>query len=218
MMEMKPELFKQAENHVRILLEENLPQASFFHNIDHTVQVVEQCQLLASYTILPEIDTHTLLISAWFHDTGYSKGSDNHEEESVRIAFDFLTKRNVTSEFLAKVQKLILSTKVTARTSSLAEEIIRDADMHHLGSPHYETWSRRLKKELEHLHGIKKSDIEWTKQNIAFFKSHHYHTRIAKTLWERQKQKNLFRLLDSTKVTAENYNQGVAVGLMPKFN
>jgi len=181
---------KQAENHVRILLEENLPQASSFHNVDHTVQVVEKCQLLASYAPLSEIDKHALLLSAWFHDTGYIRCIDNHEEESVRIAFDFLKGKSVAPEYFSRIQKIILSTKVTAKPSSLAEEIIRDADMQHLGSPHYEMWSRRLKRELEHLHGMKKSDTEWTKQNIAFFRSHHYHTRIARTLWERQKQKN----------------------------
>jgi HD superfamily phosphodiesterase len=34
-----------------------------------------------------------IIIAAWFHDTGYIKGSENHENESVCIVSDFKGKR-----------------------------------------------------------------------------------------------------------------------------
>jgi HD superfamily phosphodiesterase len=34
-----------------------------------------------------------VIIAAWFHDTGYIKGSENHENESVCIVSDFFGKR-----------------------------------------------------------------------------------------------------------------------------
>jgi HD superfamily phosphodiesterase len=34
-----------------------------------------------------------VIIAAWFHDTGYIKGSENHENESVCIVSDFLKEK-----------------------------------------------------------------------------------------------------------------------------
>jgi HD superfamily phosphodiesterase len=35
-----------------------------------------------------------VIIAAWFHDTGYIKGSENHENESVCIVSDFLKEKD----------------------------------------------------------------------------------------------------------------------------
>ena len=91
------QLIKQVENYVKTLLEENLPKEMVFHNVNHTVQVVEQCMLLASYCKLPDMDKNALLTGAWFHDTGYCRGNIHHEEESVKIAFEFLKGWDISS-------------------------------------------------------------------------------------------------------------------------
>jgi predicted metal-dependent HD superfamily phosphohydrolase len=37
----------------------------------------------------------TVLIAAWFHDTGYFKGKINHEQESRNIAENFLREQGI---------------------------------------------------------------------------------------------------------------------------
>lgn len=190
------ELLKQAENFVTHFLKEMLPPTRFFHNIDHTTQVVYQSQFLASHYTIPDIDLSALSVAAWFHDTGYYKGKLRHEEESINIVLGFLRDYDVTAKYRSDVQALIMATKLHSWPTTLTQKILCDADMCHLGSADYEIQSLLLKDELEAMMGCTISDAEWTRQNISFFRSHQYFTDIAKQLWEGQKQKNLFWLLD----------------------
>ncbi|HYC28798.1 MAG TPA: HD domain-containing protein, partial [Chitinophagaceae bacterium] len=66
-----------------------------FHNLDHTEDVAQASSQMADHYGLKEDDRFVLTLAAWFHDTGYSKGSAaGHEEESIRIATDFLRQHN----------------------------------------------------------------------------------------------------------------------------
>jgi predicted metal-dependent HD superfamily phosphohydrolase len=190
------ELLRQAENFVTRFLAENLPPTRFFHNIDHTRQVVEQSLFLASHYSIPEVDLNALSIAAWFHDIGYCKGNIEHEEESVNIALVFLRGYDLTPKFRSDVQSLIMATKLPSKPATLIQKILCDADMCHLGAADYEIRSLLLKKELEATKCRTISDSDWVRQNIFFFRSHHYFTDVAKQLWKRQKQNNLFWLLD----------------------
>jgi len=190
------ELLRQAENFVTLFLAENLPPTRFFHNIDHTRQVVEQSKFLASHYSIPEVDLNALTIAAWFHDTGYCNGNIEHEEESVNIALAFLRDYDLTPKYRSDVQGLIMTTKLPSKPATLVQKILCDADMCHLGATDYEIKSLLLKEELEATKGCPISDGECVRQNISFFRSHHYFTDVAKQLWKRQKQNNLFWLLD----------------------
>src|SRR6478609_7397502 len=62
-----------------------------YHNIDHTQGVVLACEEMADYYQLQPEDREILLISAWFHDTGFSSGKTvGHEAESIALATKFL--------------------------------------------------------------------------------------------------------------------------------
>jgi len=190
------ELLRQVENFVVHFLKKNLPPTRFFHNIDHTRQVVEQSQLLASHYSISDIDLNALSIAAWFHDTGYCKGNIEHEEESVNIALAFLQGYDLEPNYRSDIQSLIMTTKLPSKPETLVQKILCDADMCHLGAADYETRSLLLKEELEATKGCTISDDDWVRQNISFFRAHHYFTDVAKKLWKRQKQNNLFWLLD----------------------
>jgi predicted metal-dependent HD superfamily phosphohydrolase len=192
----KLELLRQAESFVTRFLEEHLPPTRFFHNIDHTRQVVEQSQALASHYSIPDGDLKVLSIAAWFHDTGYCKSDIDHEAESANIALAFLQGYDLTPKYRSDVQSLIMTTKLPSKPTTLIQEILCDADMCHLGAADYEIKSLLLKDELEATKCCTISDGDWVRQNISFFRSHHYFTEVARRLWKRQKQNNLFWLLD----------------------
>lgn len=188
------ELLTQVETYVRELLGSQLPATRTFHTVDHTVGVVRACQTLASHYGFPGPAMEVLLTAAWFHDTGYVRGGANHEQESVKIAVRFLQDFNLSPEFYFKIEGLINATKISVGPVGLLEEILCDADLSHLGSTDYETWSLLLKKEFELITGKPMTLKAWNKQNIFFFKNHVYYTGYAREHWEPVKQINLSRL------------------------
>ena len=185
----------RVETFVRNLLKEKLPAFRSFHNSNHTWQVVRKCMEMCSFYKLNPNLTASVIAAAWFHDTGYCNGNQNHEEESVKIASAFLKENNIEDSIVADVTRLIQVTKLSVKPSTLDEMIIRDADMYHLGSDDYLKWANLLKKEKESEWKTVISDSEWRKENIHFFKQHHYFTTYATEHWNEQKSQNLQQLL-----------------------
>ena len=91
---------------------------------------------------------------AWFHDTGYTEGTEEHEESSCDIAEKFLSKEGYNKEGIEKIKACIRTTKWNAKPSNLLDEIIRDADSSHFAQSSYIETSELLREELKLL-GIK---------------------------------------------------------------
>ncbi len=189
------ELLEQVEKHIKNLLSAEILQGRPFHNFDHTFHVVQKCDELATHYNLSLEDREILLTAAWFHDIGYIRGNINHEEDGAKIASAFLNDRNLPSEFIDKVAALIHATKLPAKPGTLLEKMLCDADLHHLASEDYFHWSDRLYKEIQMQSATHIGKTTWIKENISFFKAHHYFTEYAIGLWDAQKQLNLQALI-----------------------
>ncbi|CAM1356173.1 MULTISPECIES: Pycsar system effector family protein [Tenacibaculum] len=196
-------LLEKVESYVINFLNAGLKKKFVYHNIAHTQRVVEKSKELAELELLDERDTEILLTAAWFHDTGYTVDLNNHEEESVKIASEFLKKEG-GEEIIDEVTRIILATKMGVVPNSLLEKIVRDADCSHLGSKNYEEFSELLRKELELTKGLEFSDIDWLTNNINFLtQDHKYYSVKAIKTWEKQKGKNLAQLLKGLKKTKQ---------------
>jgi HD superfamily phosphodiesterase len=55
----------------------------FYHDCSHTLEVVSAVKELSIAEKLSPLESEMVIIAAWFHDTGYIKGAENHENESV---------------------------------------------------------------------------------------------------------------------------------------
>lgn len=193
-------LIEKAENFVVNLLNEQLDKQFLYHNISHTQRVVEKVQELVEAAQFSEEDTERLLLAAWFHDTGFIVNSDNHEEESVQIALDFLSKENVEATTIEAISKLILSTKMIVEPTTDLEKLLRDADCSHVGSKNYDEFTQLLQKEQELLTNTEIKDTDWLAGNIDFLSNQHqFYTASASKKWEKQKSKNLAQLLKNQK-------------------
>jgi uncharacterized protein len=184
-------LIFQSRFYVTGLFNNYLPAIYKFHNIHHTLNVVQFCHELGEYYRLTKTDMEKLLLAAWFHDTGYCLNIDDHESASVTIVSTFLDSQNVTENYMPSVENLILATKRLREPVMLAEQIICDADTQHLGADDYLKWSALLKEEFELKNCQELSDKEWSYKNICFFNSHRYFTDYAQRMWGGQKLKNL---------------------------
>ena len=197
---MAQDLIEQTEAYVFDLFEKELPHTFLYHNWIHTKRVFKSLNEIIEQTYLTDSEIQVLRLSALLHDTGYIKGCNNHEEESVKIATIFLKKQNVSSHTISEVSNCIMATKFDVEPKDKLSEIIRDADASHFGKDYFSEASKFLRKELE-LHGIQSySPNEWLKENIKVLsKKHKFYTDYALKNWQPIKAKNLENLIEKRK-------------------
>lgn len=193
------DILKISEDYAKNLLKDKLSSAYTYHNLDHTIQVVDKIKILAKEENISPEDTENLILAGWFHDLGYVDDADNHEEESRKIASDFLKQHQFSEERIAKIGELILATDKFYRPKNHLEEIIKDADMYHLASDDYFRICENLRQEIKEVHHQKFSKLQWAELNITFFAKHQFYTKFAKENWQPEKEKNVEKILSSIK-------------------
>lgn len=192
-------ILKISEDYAKNLLKDKLSSAYTYHNLDHTIQVVDKIKILAKEENISPEDTENLLLAGWFHDLGYVDDADNHEEESRKIASDFLKQHRFPEERIAKIGELILATDKFYKPKNHLEEIIKDADLYHLASDDYFRICENLRQEIKEVHHQKFSKLKWAELNITFFAKHKFYTKFAKENWQPEKEKNVEKILSSIK-------------------
>ncbi|MFH4964861.1 Pycsar system effector family protein [Gaetbulibacter sp. M235] len=194
------QLLLNVEKYVSSLLLREVSHIYIYHNLRHTQRVVKYTKELIENENVNENDAENLLIAAWFHDTGFIQGADNHEEKSVEIASAFLMEQNILPEKIEDISKIILATKIDYEPKNLLEEIIRDADCAHFGTKEFVEISDLLRHEWEHACNKILSDIEWIEENISFLtKKHLFYTTYAIDTWQNGKDKNIATLFKTLK-------------------
>ncbi|MFD1096366.1 Pycsar system effector family protein [Salegentibacter chungangensis] len=190
-------LTEKADNFVLDLFNEKLPNTYIYHNYKHTQRVVKSTKELIDKSEINVKEEEALILAAWLHDTGYTKTFNGHEEESVKIAKDFLEENNATPELIEKVSNYIMATKFSNEPKTLPEKIIRDADSSHFAKEYFDETSELLRQELELLNIKNFSTTEWIQENIRVFtEKHKFYTPYAIENWEPEKDKNLLELIE----------------------
>ena len=204
-------LIQQAEQFVSRLLQEQLPSTFLYHNFNHTVGVVNAVTSIAKYQQISDEDTEKLLLAAWFHDTGYVKGVQNHEAASVVILESFL-EQQVGKELLFKeVSGLIMATVFTAKPKNNLEQIIRDADYFHFANERYLTLCELLREEWKNTCDKTFTDLEWAKENLIMLSQKHvFYTPFALTFWQPIKEKNIVRIEKRIKKMSNTIDSAVS--------
>ena len=197
-------LLLNAEKYVFSLLTKELSSDFFYHNFSHTQRVVNATKELLVGENVSKVDANILLLAAWFHDVGYIKGIENHEESSVRIVTNFLEEYNIDESIINNVNRLIRATKMDAVADDLLEKIIRDADCAHLAKKSFSDISDLLKEEFNSAYNESYSDSEWIQENIKFLANKHsYYTTYAQKNWQQGKDKNLAQLFKTKRKTVQ---------------
>ena len=192
MNESNEQLLSAARNYVTDIFTHQLKQEFVFHNLEHTEDVVEACSYMADYYKLNDDDRFVLMIAAWFHDTGYSKGeAPGHEDESIKIATQFLAQHAVEPMVIQRISSAIQATRMPQSPISQVEKILCDGDLYHLATEDFKPRNQLLKQEREFLLGQKISKKEWRKNNINFLENHKYFTEYGEEFLEPKKIENL---------------------------
>jgi len=185
-------ILADARHYVTDIFTHKVKPEFVFHNLEHTESVAEACSQMTDYYQLNDEDRLVLLLSAWFHDTGYSAGKvEGHEEISVQIAAQFLQQHAVPEIVQQRVTSCIRATHMPQSPISQVEKILCDADLLHLSTADFKAMNQLLKQERENLLGHKISKKEWRKGNIKFLQEHKYFTEYGQEYLEPRKQENL---------------------------
>jgi HD superfamily phosphodiesterase len=146
---------------------------------------------------LDDNDQFVLLVSAWFHDTGFSSGCpEEHEKESIKLAKEFLAPRMTEQKIIIRIASCIQATHMPQEPQNLVEKIICDADLFNLGTNIFSERNELLRKELQAYYNSDFSEDEWQRLNIEFLQSHKYFTGYCHQKLEPVKQEWIEQLRD----------------------
>lgn len=172
------------------LLTHELPDYLAYHNVQHTINVVRDAELLGTREGVSDKELLLLKTAAAYHDTGFIKEYFRNEPLGAHIAEENLPQFGYTDEDIKVVKNLILSTAFPPEPNNLLQSIICDADLFYVGQKDFKTIADGLKKEFYHVNLIS-SEKEWLKLQVAFLKNMRYHTRTALELNEHEYCLNL---------------------------
>ncbi len=192
MKKINADLIREAGNYVTKLLADKLPDSIEYHSIEHARYVVERSGFIGKNSNLNDDQINLVKLCAWFHDTGYVVDTENHEEESAKIAAKFLTSKGIDdNNIIAQVKNCILATRMPQQPKDLISKVLCDADLSHLSEDNYFERIEKLRKEWFNLSGKKMGKLKFDTLSVKFFREHKYHTDFARKELQPKKDKNL---------------------------
>jgi predicted metal-dependent HD superfamily phosphohydrolase len=194
-MKINNQIVAEAGRYVSDHMEKYLSKDFCYHDFFHTFSVVNGVDILCDANGLNKTEKRILLTAAWFHDTGYTKKIDGHEEHGALLAEAFLKNQNVDEEEIEQVKACVLATLYPQQPTNILEQIICDADMLHVSEPNFMERSKLLRNEWEATKSKSFSDKEWYELNIDFLNKHSFHTDYCREQFNKPKSKNLNALM-----------------------
>ncbi len=185
--------FQDIQRDVLDFLQEKLPEHLYYHNYAHTIDVVNQAELIGIGEGISDEDLLLLKTAALFHDTGHVIQSQNHEYHSTEIAKEWLPKYGYLPEQIDIICEIIMATQLPPEPKNLLEEIICDSDLDYLGRSDFIPGSNLLFKELKAM-GVLDNINDWNKLQIKFLTGHQFFTKTSQRLREVNKQSQIERI------------------------
>lgn len=187
--------FARAGKFILSKLGKELPEHLSYHSVEHIKDVYDAAEKIGRQENISPYEMKLLLTAAWYHDSGFLKGAKDHEEESCRIARQYLPDYNYNDEEIDKICSMIMATKIPQSPTSHLAEILADADLDYLGRDDFFTIGNKLFTELS-IFGFLSTEDEWNRLQVRFLESHHYFTKTA-IKWRQQSKATHLQLVKS---------------------
>ncbi len=185
------DIITEAEDFVRHIFEQKIPSDIYtYHNWVHTTQVRDEVLVLARQAGVVNGDLELLNLAALFHDVGFSEAYSGHENQSIRIAREFLASKNYPQEKVDAIVKFIEVTKIDVKPQNKFEALMKDADTSSLGKSHFQIYTNSLRKELNTVQNAVLSKKDWAKTNLRFLDEHEYYSDAGKERYAEKKAEN----------------------------
>ncbi len=186
----------------------NLDNSTYtYHNLAHTQEVAKAALEIGQASGLSDEEMEIVQVAAWFHDTGFLKDAQNHEEHSIALVSTFLQENQVAESFVQRVIGCIQATRMPQAPKSLLEQILCDADLYKLGTKDFFDHTQCLKDELNCRFDKNIDAFTWEIGNLSFMLNHHYFTDYAKTHLQPRKDKNIKKIKKKLKHKLEDSDE-----------
>lgn len=185
--------YSRLKERVLGLLEKQLPQELHYHGMHHTLDVLNVCEEYISRDNISESEANLLRTGALFHDFGFTRSFENHEQNGARLVEKILPDFGFGTKDIEVVQGLIMATRIPQTPATQLERIICDADLDYLGRDDYYPISETLYEELTALEKIENRQ-QWVELQIRFLEAHEYHTDFARENRQSEKEKRISEL------------------------
>jgi class 3 adenylate cyclase len=174
-------------------LEKELPSYLYYHNFKHTIDVINQAELIGYGEGVDDESILLLKTAALFHDAGHIIAYDEHEYHGTNLAKEFLPQFSYSDEQIERICELIMATKLPPNPQNTLESIICDSDLDYLGRSDFIPVSNTLFKELKEQNKIGSLN-DWNKIQVMFLSKHQFFTKTGKNLREVNKQMQIERI------------------------
>lgn len=172
-------------------LAEELNPDLAYHNIDHTLDVLNAARQYAEMEQVNDYDRTILETAALFHDSGMLRTYLGHEDASVEIAKEILPGFDYNVQDIRLISDMITTTKLPQSASNFLEKILCDADLDYLGREDFFMIAHQLRYEWNILNVRHTTLREWYELQILFLENHKFFTASAKALRNEKKEENL---------------------------
>ncbi len=174
-------------------LEKELPEYLYYHNFKHTIDVVNQAELIGYGEGVDDEAILLLKTAALFHDAGHTINYKNHEYYGCQIAREILPQYKYTQDQIESICEIIMATQMPPNPKNILERIICDSDLDYLGRSDFVPVSNTLYEELKAQNII--NDLnEWNKIQVKFLTAHQYFTATGNRLRIVNKEKQIQRI------------------------
>jgi HD superfamily phosphodiesterase len=181
--------YQQLEKNIIDLLSRELDPRYVYHNVNHTLDVLESVNRIAEYENLSTEEYFILKTAALLHDIGFIRKYEENEEISAEMAAELLKDYEYTQEQISIICRMIRMTAYKMNPEYHLDRLLCDADLDYLGREDYLNKSMLLFREWRQMkNGMTLN--EWYNIQIAFLEDHCYFSDYSKTY--REKKKNDF--------------------------
>lgn len=184
-------IIEKTEAFVKKIYKEKLPGDLYYHDLNHTIEVVEGVYEVGKGENLNEEDLEMLVLAAWMHDIGYTEQYVGHEEESQDIAESFLKENQYPQDKIEIIKKCIIATKFRHVPGNYLESVLIDADRLSMGKENFFYRGNLLRKEWGKYLDKSYTDREWNDVQINYLMETGFFTQYAKHKYGEQREKNL---------------------------
>ena len=181
----------EAMTSILATLKEELHSSLDYHNVDHTLDVLEQVLCLADLAQLPERERELLVVAAMYHDAGFLHQKALNEPIGAELAAKAMsTTGGYTKREIKTVKHMILDTTLLmddcAQISNTElSPYLLDADLSNLGRQCFWEQTEAVASEA----GIPFSDF--LPISLGLMQRHSWQSDVGCQLYEQQKQQNI---------------------------
>lgn len=201
---MNETIVKKAEKYVKHILADQLNNNFLFHSQGYTNhQISKSANILKEQTEL-KVDRNQVMLAVCFLNTGYSVGYENHVNESVRLATDFLQGEKVDAKTIEVVGELIRKAWEHEQPQNEEEAIVKDIRTSFYASSNFEEMLGLLRLELKNFDQPIPDLEAWRLEYVEKLRiEHRFYTDYAKENWQEQKENNVISLMSAMQKTVK---------------